>query len=280
MKFGIVGVGGYVAPKHLKAIKETGNKLIAACDVNDSVGILDSYFPECEFFTRHGPFFDYLEENKANYLSVCSPNNFHYLHCSMALERNINVICEKPLVVNNEHLALLKEAEKKSKKEVNVILQLRVCPEVIDIKNRMLNGKHEVEIRYITPRGPWYLQSWKGDKRQSGGLMMNIGIHFFDLLLWLFGDVKYFKTDMNKELKTSGYLELERAKVKWFLSIDRKDLPNVDVPYRLFKIDGENYRFDNSFANLHTESYREILSHRGFGIKDAEKAIELVEKLH
>src|SRR6185369_11595368 len=234
--FAIIGVGGYIAPRHLKAIKETGNRLVAALDVNDSVGILDRFFPDVPFFTEFERFDRYVEklrrqegENKIDYVSVCSPNYLHDAHIRFALRIGANAICEKPLVLEPWNLDALQELEQESNCRVNTILQLRVHPALIALREALQketrSSKHEVILTYITSRGPWYMHSWKGNQDRSGGVATNIGIHFFDLLIWLFGPVLSNDVHFADDQKTGGVIELERANVKWFLSINRNNLP-------------------------------------------------------
>lgn len=297
--FGITGVGGYIAPRHLKAIKDTGNNLIAACDPNDSVGILDRYYPHVPFFTEFERFDRHLEKlkrsgssDKINYLSICTPNNLHDAHIRLALRVGADAICEKPLVLNPWNLDALQELELETGKNVYTILQLRVHPALLKLKSEIQalhanNGnrkKHEVTLTYITSRGPWYHYSWKGNIEKSGGIATNIGVHLFDLLLWLFGDVKESIVHLSKKDKMSGYLELENANVKWYLSIDMNELPEEAVregrtTYRSIDVDGSEIEFTGGFTDLHTRVYEETLSGRGFGIDDARPAIKVVHQI-
>lgn len=286
-RFAIIGVAGYVAPRHLKAIKETGNILVAAMDKSDSVGILDQYFPEAAFFTEFERFERYLAKLKnegqgIDYFVVCTPNYLHDSHVRFGLRLGADVICEKPLVLNPHNIQALVEEEKNTGKKVFTILQLRHQPVLQALKVRILSSeqKHKVQLRYITPRGKWYHYSWKGDISKSGGLATNIGIHLFDLLIWLFGDVTNYIIYSKSDSKMSGHLSLEKAEVDWMLSIDEKDLEDPTLnSYRLLEIDGEKIEFDNGFSNLHTKSYEEILSEKGFPISTVEKSIEIVSKL-
>lgn len=290
MKFALTGAGGFVAPRHMKAIKDTGNDLIAALDPNDSVGILDSNFPECKFFIDTERFDRYLTklyygDIPIDYLSVCSPNYLHDAHCRLGMRAGANIICEKPLVINPWNLDQLKEMESVYNKKINVVLQLRLHPEVVKLKELVdRNRLHKVEIRYITPRGPWYDVSWKGDTLKSGGILANIGIHFFDMLMWLFGSVEGFQITINEDRRGQGILYLESAIVKWFLSINKEDLlegsPTGTVqPNRSITIDGEEIRFDKVFTDLHTEVYKGVLDGGGFSIDDAAPSIDLIYKL-
>ncbi|MFZ4856329.1 MAG: Gfo/Idh/MocA family protein [Desulfuromonadaceae bacterium] len=296
--FAIIGVGGYIAPRHLKAIKETGNRLVAALDVNDSVGILDRFFPDVPFFTEFERFDRYAEklrrqvgENKINYVTVCSPNYLHDAHIRFALRIGANAICEKPLVLEPWNLDTLLEMEKESGCTVNTILQLRVHPALVALREALQSinkepgsSKHEVVLTYITSRGPWYLNSWKGNLDKAGGVATNIGIHFFDLLIWLFGSVLNNDVQYADALKTGGYIELENAKVKWFLSIDRNDLPESATEcglstFRSITVDGKEIEFSEGFTDLHTVVYQRTLEGNGFGLDDARPAIVLAHDI-
>lgn len=296
--FAIIGVGGYIAPRHLKAIKETGNQLVAALDINDSVGILDRFFPEVPFFTEFERFDRYVEklrrqkgENKIDYVTVCSPNYLHDAHIRFALRIGANAICEKPLVLNPWNLDALQEMEQESGRQVNTILQLRVHPALVALRETLQSGaskpgsaKHEVVLTYITSRGPWYLNSWKGNLEKSGGVATNIGIHFFDLLIWLFGPVRSNDVHHADALKTGGYIELERANVKWFLSIDRNDLPESATEcgistFRSITVDGKEIEFSEGFTDLHTVVYQRTLEGNGFSLNDARPAIVLAHDI-
>ncbi len=297
--FAITGLAGYIAPRHLKAIKETGNNLIAAMDPHDSVGILDQYFPDTAFFTEFERFDRHLEMLKRkeknfnlDYLSICSPNNLHDAHIRFALRIGADAICEKPLVLNPWNLDALELLEKEYGKKVYTVLQLRVHPSLIALKNSISRQpitdnrklKHRVTLKYITSRGLWYNFSWKGDKQKSGGIATNIGIHFFDLLIWLFGEVLNYEVILNLENKMSGTLELKNADVEWFLSIDKNDLPKEAIDknqktFRSIKIDDKEIEFTEGFTDLHTVVYQEILNGKGFGIQDSRPSIELVHKL-
>ncbi len=289
--FAMTGVAGYVATRHLSAIKDTGNRLIAAIDPHDSVGILDRFFPDVSFFTEYERFDRHLEklkrtnpENKIDYLSVCSPNHLHDAHIRLALRLGANVICEKPLVLNPWNLDSLEELEKESEGNVNTILQLRVHPELVELKNKLQaersNKKHDVILTYITSRGPWYNYSWKGIPEKSGGIATNIGIHLFDLMIWLFGNVQRNEIYLSQNNKMSGFIELTNANVKWYLSIDRNDLPTETLKakptFRSIKVDGNEIEFTEGFTDLHTKVYQETLNGKGFGINDARLSIELV----
>jgi UDP-N-acetyl-2-amino-2-deoxyglucuronate dehydrogenase len=290
--FAITGVAGYVAPRHLQAIKDTKNRLIAAVDPHDSVGILDRYFPNTSFFTEFERFDRHLEklrrgpeEDHINYLSICSPNHLHDAHIRLALRIGANAICEKPLVINPWNLDALEELEEETNCKVNTILQLRVHPALIELKkslqNKYKDHKANVTLTYITSRGVWYNYSWKGIKEKSGGIATNIGIHFFDLLIWLFGGIERNIVHLYGDEKAAGFLELMNANVHWFLSIDKKDLPIEEInggqtTYRSIKVDGEEVKFSSGFTDLHTRVYEETLAGRGFGIKEARPSIQLV----
>jgi len=293
--FAITGVGGYIAPRHLKAIRDTGNRIIAAVDPKDSVGLLDhygfgiSYFTEIERFDRHleklrrGP-----EEQRVHFLSVCSPNYLHDAHCRLALRVGADVICEKPLVINPWNLDVLQELEAEYGKRIYTVLQLRVHPKLLALRERLQqeasDQQREIELTYIAGRGIWYQVAWKGDLSKSGGVATNIGIHFFDLLLWLFGEAGDIKVYHSDPYRMSGFLELERAKVKWFLSTDHHDLPFLVEPgvhstYRSITIDGGEIEFSGGFTDLHTRVYEQTLAGQGFGIDEARPSVELVSRI-
>ena len=294
--FAILGVGGYVAPRHLKAIRDTGNRLVAAADPQDSVGVLDQYsfdvrfFSEIERLDRHleklkrGP-----EEGRVHYLTVCSPNFLHDAHCRLGLRTNADVICEKPLVINPWNLDALQAMERETGRRIYTVLQLRLHPMLIALHDRLVAERvadrtHEVELTYITSRGPWYDVSWKGAAEKSGGVPTNIGIHFFDLLLWLFGPARGSAVHLYEPRRCAGTLELERARVRWFLSIDHRDLPFPAVPghrttFRSITVDGKELEFSEGFADLHTRLYERVLAGEGFGIDDSRPSIELVHRI-
>src|ERR1017187_3520054 len=291
--FALIGAGGYIAPRHLKAIKDTGNILIAALDKNDSVGILDSYFPEADFFTEFERFDRHLEKlkrqgRKIDYVSVCSPNYLHDAHIRFGLRIGSDVICEKPIVLNPWNIDALEEIEKEMGRKAFSILQLRLHPDIIALKQRIDSTspgkKHEIELQYITTRGHWYFSSWKGDISKSGGIATNIGVHFFDMLLWIFGDVKDYKVFQHEETVSSGSLELEKASVNWMLSIDANELPQEikkkgKRTYKKLIINGEAVEFSEGLADLHTQSYENILVGKGFPISETRKSIDLVHKI-
>jgi UDP-N-acetyl-2-amino-2-deoxyglucuronate dehydrogenase len=277
----------------MKAIKDTGNTLIAALDKHDSVGIMDNYFPDADFFTEFERFDRHLEKqkrlgNKTDFVSVCSPNYLHDAHIRFGLRIGANVICEKPVVLNPWNIDALMEIEKETGREVFTILQLRLHPAIIALKEKIaaapVGKKHTVNLQYITSRGHWYHTSWKGDIEKSGGIATNIGVHFFDMLLWVFGAAKENKVTGHTAQTASGELELERANVNWMLSIDANTLPNEAKAagkrtYRNLTIDGEGFEFSDGFTELHTKSYEEILKGNGFRIKETKAAIELVHKI-
>jgi UDP-N-acetyl-2-amino-2-deoxyglucuronate dehydrogenase len=293
--FAITGVGGYVAPRHLKAIKDTGHNLVAAVDPADSVGIIDRFFSDVAFFTEFERFDRHIEklrrrgeEQAIHYVSICSPNYLHDAHCRFALRVGADAICEKPLVLNPWNVDALAELEQESGRKINTVLQLRVHPALIALREKLLrekpSHKHEVVLTYITSRGRWYLVSWKGQVERSGGLATNIGIHFFDLLLWLFGPVEKNDVHVSQPTTAAGLLELQRARVKWVLSIDRNLLPGSikgteQTTYRSITIDGLEVEFSEGFTDLHTEVYRRTLEGNGFGLEDARPSIRLVHDI-
>jgi len=289
-KFALIGAAGYIAPRHMKAIKETGGMLVAALDPMDSVGIIDSYFPSADFFIEPERFDRHLDklrrsgDGKVNYVSICSPNYLHDAHIRMALRNNANAICEKPLVLNPWNLDGLQEIEAETGKKIFNILQLRQHPAIINLKNKIDNLPkdkiHDIDLTYITSRGKWYHYSWKGNLSKSGGVVTNIGIHFFDMLSWIFGDVVSNSLHLLNPEKASGLLQLKNANVRWYLSIDKQDLPkqaiqNNQPTYRSITVDGEEIEFSGGFTDLHTESYRNILLDNGYGISEARNSIEI-----
>ena len=291
--FALIGAGGYIAPRHMKAVKDTGNNLIAALDKNDSVGILDSYFPEADFFTEFERFDRHIEKQKrrgikTDFVSVCSPNYLHDAHIRFGLRIGANVICEKPVVLNPWNIDALAEIEKETGNKIFTILQLRLHPSIIALKEKIdaepKVTKHQVDLDYITSRGHWYYASWKGDIQKSGGIATNIGVHFFDMLMWIFGDVKENLVIEHSMSTASGVLELENASVKWRLSIDSNMLPE-DVKtsgkrtYRALNIDGESFEFSDGFTELHTKSYENILAGKGFPLMETKRSIELVHNI-
>ncbi len=288
-RFALIGLAGYIAPRHLQAIKETGNNLLAALDPADSVGIIDTYFPEADFFTEPERFDRHLDKlrRKANqaidYVSICSPNYLHDAHIRMALRNGAHAICEKPIVLNPWNLDSLEEIENETGKQIFTILQLRFHPAIIALKEKleMSSAKmHEIDLRYITPRGKWYDYSWKGNSEKSGGIATNIGIHFFDILIWIFGPLINFELKINHPKQLGGILNLERARVNWYLSIDSNDLPDdTQTSYRVLKVDGEEVEFSSGFTQLHTLNYEAILGGYGHRIADARAALDLVHQI-
>lgn len=295
--FALIGAAGYIAPRHLRAIKDTGNNLVAAMDINDSVGIMDSHFPDAEFFTEFEDFAAFVEDQalkgkKLDYIAICSPNYLHAPHMKYALKNGIDVICEKPLVLHSEDMDVLKVYEKKYGAKVNSILQLRLHPSIIALREKVLASPEEkifdVDLTYMTSRGKWYMKSWKGFDHKSGGVATNIGVHFYDMLHFIFGELKSNEVHFRDEKTASGYLEYERARVKWFLSIDSNNLPDNAVKgekltYRSITInDGDNteeLEFSGGFTDLHTQSYQNVLAGNGFGIDENRVAIETVESI-
>lgn len=292
LNFGLIGVGGYIAPRHLKAIKETGNNLLAAVDINDSVGIIDQYFPHSNFFLDIKEFEKFLTHPadsgklpELNYISICSPNYLHNSHLKFALNMGANAICEKPLCLTIEELDELVKLEESTGKRIFTVLQLRHHPKLVEFKKSFKPGKEKqnVVLTYITGRGPWYQSSWKGDEAKSGGIATNIGIHLFDLLVWLYGKVEKSEVHLSAGNKMSGFLELENARVKWFLSIDFNDVPEqyrgIKNTYRSISINNNELEFSEGFTDLHTVVYRNIISGNGFGIQEARNSIELVHRI-
>ena len=290
--FALTGLAGYIAPRHLRAITDTGNRLVAALDPHDSVGILDQHFPEAAFFTEYERFDRHLEKlrrgpesERVEWVSICSPNHLHDAHIRVALRVGAHALCEKPLVLNPWNLDALHELEEEYDRRVHTVLQLRVHPRLIELRERLKGSdrRHSVRLTYITSRGRWYRYSWKGDVQKSGGVATNIGIHFFDLLLWLFGEVESSAVHVAGPERIGGSLTLERADVQWFLSIDSDDLPasvrGSQPTYRSITVDGEEVEFSGGFRDLHTRVYEETLAGRGFGIEDARPSIELVHAL-
>lgn len=291
--FALIGAAGFIAPRHLKAIKETGNTLVAALDKHDNVGILDSYFPQADFFVEFERFDRHLDKlkrkgQKVDYVSICSPNYLHDSHIRFALRYGAHAICEKPLVLNPWNVDALKEIETETGNKIFTILQLRLHPSIIALREKVLNGAkdkiYDVDLRYMTSRGNWYNASWKGDAAKSGGVATNIGIHFFDMLIWIFGDVKSIHVETKDAHHASGTLQLERANVKWFLSIDYNHIPEKirlagKRTYRSLTLEGEELEFSEGFTDLHTKSYEEILKGNGFGLNEAKASIDLVHEI-
>jgi len=291
-KYALIGAAGYIAPRHMKAIKETGGDLVAALDTNDSVGIIDSHFPDARFFTEFERFDRHIDKltrdgKGLDYVSICSPNYLHDAHCRFGLRNDCDTICEKPLVLNPWNLDGLEEMEHHTGKKVYSILQLRLHPAIIALKEKIANSPaghtFDVDLTYITSRGGWYHVSWKGDEPKSGGIATNIGVHFYDMLSFVFGELKSSLVHQRSESHSAGYLEFKRARVRWFLSVDRKDLPSHtpegQTTYRSITVDGDELEFSGGFTDLHTLSYQDILAGGGFGISDVRPAIELVSTI-
>jgi UDP-N-acetyl-2-amino-2-deoxyglucuronate dehydrogenase len=290
--FALIGAAGFVAPRHIQAIRDTGNRLVAALDPHDSVGLLDSYFPDAHFFTEFERFDRHVDKlrrrgrnDAVRYVSICSPNYLHDAHTRFAMRTGADAICEKPLVINPWNLDGLADLEREYGQRVYTILQLRLHPALQALRREVQHGnkRHSVTLRYITPRGRWYLSSWKGDEARSGGVATNIGVHFYDMLLWIFGAVRQSATCLREPLRACGTLELERADVEWFLSVDAEDnvLGGEDrwKPYRSIMVDGAEIEFSQVFRDLHTESYAGILRGEGFGIEDVRPSIELLHRI-
>jgi UDP-N-acetyl-2-amino-2-deoxyglucuronate dehydrogenase len=282
-KFGLIGLAGYVAPRHLKAIKDTGNNLLAAFDTSDAVGIIDKYFPGADFFTEPSSFKNFASTKTLDYLTVCSPNHLHKEHVSWGMQYEMDVICEKPLVLNPSEAENLLLLEQNSGKSISTILQLRLHPNIIQLKEKLGHADnkkiHDVELTYITPRGKWYHNSWKGDISKSGGIATNIGIHLFDLLTHLFGKSNQNIVHVHEADRAAGYLELENAKVKWFLSTNPVLAKQSKGALRSMNVSGEHVDFNSGFEELHTKSYIEILNGNGFGIKTVVPSIEIAYQI-
>jgi len=290
INFGLIGAAGYIAPRHMQAIKETNNNLVAALDKFDSVGIIDSYFPNADFFTETERFDRHLDklrdtENQIEYISICTPNYLHDSHIRLALRSDAHAICEKPLVLNPWNVELLKEVEKRNNKHIYTILQLRLHQSIIALKKEVEQAPKDkifdIDLTYLTSRGKWYHFSWKGEKQKSGGVATNIGVHFFDMLTWIFGDVKENIVHVSEDSTASGFLKLERANVRWILSVDYDKIPkNIRETgartYRSITVDGKEIEFSGGFTDLHTISYQNIINGNGFTLADAENAINTV----
>lgn len=291
--FSLIGAAGYVAPRHMKAIKETGNTLVAAFDINDSVGIIDSYFPEADFFVEFERFDRHLEKLKRaghhmDYVSICSPNYLHDAHIRFGLRHGADVICEKPLVLNPWNISALQDMEQETGRQIYTILQLRLHPAIIALKKEIDQSPagvvHDIELSYITSRGKWYFTSWKGKLEKSGGIATNIGVHFFDMLQWIFGPVVENTVHIGAHDRAAGFLRLEKANVRWFLSINPATLPpevkaRKGTTYRSLQMDGREIEFSEGFTDLHTLSYREILNGRGFGLAEAAPSVQIVHDI-
>lgn len=291
MNFALIGAAGFVAPRHMKAIHETGNRLVAALDRHDNVGILDSYFPDASFFTeterfdRHVDKLRRIGEEKIDFISICSPNYLHDAHIRLSLRNQAHAICEKPLVLNPWNIDALAEIEKETGKRIYNILQLRYHPAIIALREKVASGPedkvYDIDLAYITSRGKWYFTSWKGDTSKSGGIATNIGVHFFDMLSWIFGEAEENILHHIADDKAGGFLRLKKARVRWFLSLDVKDVPEEQRSkgqrtFRSITVDGEEIEFSGGFTDLHTLTYQNILAGNGFGPEDARGSIETV----
>lgn len=292
-RFALIGAAGYIAPRHMKAIKDTGNELAVAMDVNDSVGILDSHFPEAQFFTEFEQFDAFVDSERRagralDYVAIASPNYLHDAHMRFALRAGADAICEKPLVLEPGDIDGLKALERETGRRINTILQLRLHPAIIALRDRVAsnpaNGKVDVDLTYITSRGNWYLKSWKGTEQKSGGIATNIGVHFYDMLHFVYGALQENIVHMSTPTKAAGYLEYERARVRWFLSLDVNDVPEAERvkgkrTYRAVVADGEDIEFSDGFTELHTRIYEEVLAGRGFSVEENRVAIETVSHI-
>jgi UDP-N-acetyl-2-amino-2-deoxyglucuronate dehydrogenase len=285
--YALIGAAGYIAPRHMRAMADTGGKLVVAYDPNDSVGVMDGHFPDAEFFTEFELFDRHVEMlrrsgSKIDYMAICSPNYLHDAHCRLALRSGADAICEKPLVLNPRNIDELAEIEHDTGRRISCILQLRLHPAIIALRERYAksNKRHKVELTYITSRGQWYYASWKGHEAKSGGVATNIGVHFFDMLSFVFGPVSRNEAHLREAERAAGSLECERADISWFLSLDRNDLPEgvkgKKTTFRSIKVDGEEVEFSEGFADLHTRSYEEIVTGRGFGLDEVRPSIDIV----
>lgn len=294
--FAVIGVGGYIAPRHLEAIQELGGNLVAAYDKNDSVGIMDRYFPDCQFFTDFERFESCLQSLKLagqsiDYISICTPNHMHLPHIQFALRMGAHAICEKPLVLHAHDVDELMAVEKQTGRKVFTVLQLRVHDAILKLKEKVSqemaqnkNKKYKIDLVYMTSRGNWYHESWKGDPRKSGGLSTNIGVHFFDMLTWIFGSALQIKMQEKNTTIEKGFVELEHADVNWMLTIDKSRLPQAAVDagkttYRSIQIDGTEFEFSDGFTELHKKVYTDILTEKGYGLEHARAALVIVEKI-
>lgn len=293
--FALIGAAGYIAPRHMRAIRDTDNRLIAALDPSDSVGVLDSFSQDISFFTEFERFDRHVEKlrrlgdsRRLHYVSICSPNYLHDAHIRFALRIGADAICEKPLVLNPWNLDALAEFEQEAGCRIYNVLQLRVHPSILELRKKIADAKreekHTVDLAYITSRGRWYFTSWKGDANKSGGLASNIGVHFFDMLTWIFGSCLSTEVYVSDDRRMAGFLELEKANVRWVLSVDRRDLPQQVADagrptFRSIEVDGEEIEFSDGFGDLHTLVYRDVLSGGGFGLEDTREAIDLVHDL-
>lgn len=291
--FALIGAAGFIAPRHLKAIKETGNSLLAALDKHDCVGIMDSYFPNADFFVEFERFDRHIDKlkrqgTKIDFVSICTPNYLHDSHIRFALRHGAEAICEKPIVLNPWNIDALQEIEKETGKKVNTVLQLRLHPAIIELKKKIEEGPkdkiYDIDLTYITSRGRWYDISWKGDIQKSGGVATNIGVHFFDMLTWIFGEAKENLVHLSETNKAAGYLELKNARVRWFLSVDYNDVP-IDIKakgqrtFRSILIEGKEIEFSEGFTDLHNSTYTNIIEGKGFGLDEARQSIQIVYKI-
>ncbi len=294
INFALIGAAGYIAPRHMNAVKDTGNNLIAAVDKNDSVGIIDSYFPESDFFVETERFDRHLDKlrrggtNKVDYVAICSPNYLHDAHIRLTMRNDAHAICEKPVVLNPWNVDALQEIEGETGKNIYNVLQVRLHPSIIALKEEIDNGPkdkiYDINLTYITSRGRWYHMSWKGDIEKSGGVATNIGVHFFDMLSWIFGGVQENIVHLNEKDKAAGYLELKNARVRWFMSLDDTDLPAgvIEKGQRTFRsitVNDKEIEFSGGFTDLHTRIYENILNGNGFSMEDARTSIEIVHKI-
>jgi len=301
LNFALIGAAGYIAPRHMKAIRDTGNNLVAALDPYDGVGIIDSYFPDADFFIEPERFDRHLDKlrrlsgsggsenlRKVDYVSICSPNYMHDSHIRLAMRNGAFAICEKPIVLNPWNLDALHEIEKETGKMVYTILQVRLHPVIKALREKILNSEdnkvYNVDLTYITSRGKWYYRSWKGNIEKSGGIATNIGIHFFDLLTWIFGEVKENTVHFLQPEKAAGVLHLKKASVRWFLSLDYQDIPATVKEkgirtFRSLTVENEEIEFSEGFTDLHTESYRQLLAGYGFGMREARSSVEIVHQI-
>lgn len=291
-RFALIGAAGFIAPRHMRAVKDTGHSIVCAVDRFDSVGVLDSYFPEADFFTEFERFDRHIEKLRLrktpiDYVSICSPNYLHDAHIRFGLRNHADVICEKPLVLNPWNIDSIADLQRDSGRKVYNILQLRLHPAIIALRERIEasgDRKHDVDLTYITSRGNWYYTSWKGELSKSGGIATNIGVHFYDMLCWVFGPVQQNVVHIHTHDRAAGYLEFERARVRWFLSINIDTIPSDVIAagkrtFRSLSIDGESFEFSEGFTELHTESYRRILSGQGFELEEARNAIQIVHDI-
>jgi UDP-N-acetyl-2-amino-2-deoxyglucuronate dehydrogenase len=300
LNFALIGAAGYIAPRHMKAIKDTGNNLIAALDPYDGVGIMDNYFPDANFFIEPERFDRHLDklrresimntadDKKVDFVSICSPNYMHDSHIRLALRNDAHAICEKPIVLNPWNIDALNVIQNETRRKVFTIFQVRLHPAINALRERIRNGpqdkRYNLDLTYITSRGKWYHRSWKGDIEKAGGIATNIGIHFFDLLSWIFGEPKLNRVHVLETDKAGGFLELEKADIRWFLSLDNNDIPETlkkqgKRTYRSLSLEGEEIEFSDGFTDLHTESYKQIIEGKGFGLMDAKSSVTIVHQI-